>query len=567
MEAYKAVEAWVRATQVPASPAPIAGLEKLSACAVTLRLDHHVIGRAFDFGGGPDSLVRVARAAIAQAVPHLPVGHDALAEEQLREAAAKITISLELAGTIIPTKFATFAEANAVLQPGLDGVCARFGDKIAGCFPSEMLTLNKTPGEALATAISDASGDPLLAIPGSIKGEPGAIADERKATYYRFRAMHLAQTDEERPPSFLFRGGRVIGENEVTMASLRSFADDLADNLKARASAGAGGRMAGTYLPAKGTMTKPLADTLEQVLAAMALVEYADLVRVQNLPVDKPEDALDKEALTVAADLLDGTRADAMKDPVAAGAWLIVADALERLEPGLLKMDAATQAQMEAGVASAYDAQTGWLKEIPVAGHALISLALVTESQAPGVDLPEQARRRTLAEAAVRSIYRDTDPKMLVSHMPWLGRAEIALAGDAKAIPADPALRDQREMVWKHQLTFMDAGDDGPDLVGGIVFVSSRNPLPTWQTVRPIIFLAQMARDKRLTDPGNEKLAEISHLLGSMRFLRQLMLDDDKRVLGRESQGDHRRRPVQFVGPAPAGRGDGLDADGGVRST
>jgi hypothetical protein len=406
-------------------------------------------------------------------------------------------------------------------------VAARFGDKIAGCFPAQMLTLNKTPAEALITAISDASGDPTLPIAGSPKGEPGAIADEHNATYYRFRVMHLAQTDEERPPAFLFRGGRVIAENEITTASLRSFADDLADNLKARANAGAGGRMAGTYLPAKGSMTKPLADTLEQVLAAMALVEYADLVRTQKPPADNAARASDKDALAAAADLLDGTRADAVKDPVAAGAWLIGADAIERLDPGQLKGDAATRAQMEAGVASAYDPQTGWLKDIPVAGHAMIVLALVTDSQAPGLDPAEQTKRRTLAEAAVRSIYRDTDPKMLVSHMPWLGRAEISLAGDAKGIPAGPALRDQRDMVWKHQLTFMDAGDDGPDLVGGIVFVSSRNPLPTWQSVRPIIFLAQMARDKRLTDPGNEKLAEISRLLGSMRFLRQLMLDDD----------------------------------------
>jgi predicted secreted protein len=522
--AYKTLETWVRACEVPAdAPAP-QGLERLGACCVTLRLDHHVIGRAYDFAGGPDSFVRVARAAITQAEPRLPVGHDATAEQQLKDAAARIAISLELAGTLIPTRFATFAEADAALEPGLDGIAARFGEKIAGVFPAAMLTMNRTPGESLAGAISDASGDVTLAIAGSPKNEAGAIAAERNATYYRFRVVHLAQPDAGLSPEFLIRGGRIVNPTDITTPTLHQFARALADNLVYRAKHAAGGQMLGTLAPAQGRYITASADPIEQSMAAAALCEYALLLKAA--PAKPAADAPDSTDLcAMARQLLLKNLAPSTDDPVTAAAWLIADDAQLRLSNQPLDIDAKSSAKLGAAVASAFDTESGWLKEVPAKHRSLLALAMTIESQRPGLDQAEAELRHKRAESAVRTIYRDTDPKNLVSQMPWLGKAELLLAGDAKEIPATPALRNMRDLVWKYQLTPEDAGTTGQDLIGGIVFTTSRNPLPTWLTVRPIIFLAQMAADPRLTD-DKEKFPELSHLLAAMRFLRQLMLDD-----------------------------------------
>jgi hypothetical protein len=82
-----------------------------------------------------------------------------------------------------------------------------------------------------------------------------------------------------------------------------------------------------------------------------------------------------------------------------------------------------------------------------------------------------------------------------------------------------------RSTMWRFQMTPMDAGPDNADLVGGIVFPSAQNPLPSWQSSRPAAVIATMLADGRLTEPG-EVPAELAHLLGLTRFLRQLAADE-----------------------------------------
>jgi hypothetical protein len=521
IEAYNALDGWIRSWTIPAAPALPKGLEAMGACAVTLRLDHRVIARAADFSKGGDALVIAARQAIAQATPRLPVGHDALAEQQIKDAAARITISLELAGALIPIKPATFAEVDAQLQPGLDGIAARFDEKVAGLFPAAMLTMNTTPSDALAGAISEASGDPKLAIRSSSEGQPGAIAVSHQAIYYRFRAAHLAQVKEHAPPMFLFRGGRVVSEQDVSTASLRKFGADLAGNLIKRAKLrGDQGGLSGTMLPAQGRFDPAMASVIEQALAGAALAEYSRIVPGPGAT----------EPLTTACDLLNdllkdrASRPAIWEDPVSAAAWLIAAADVHAADPARLPVAAAPHAKLGAAVSGAYDPDTGWAG-VPEGGKALVALALAYEADDQTIDATARAARRARADSALRSIYQATKPDRLVAHMPWLGRAEMVLAEPGKDVPAAAALRDARDKVWEHQLTAADAGEDAPDLIGGIVFTASRNPLPTWQSVRPIIFLAQMAGEPRLTD-SKEYFPQIAHLLASMRFLRQLMLDE-----------------------------------------
>jgi hypothetical protein len=82
-----------------------------------------------------------------------------------------------------------------------------------------------------------------------------------------------------------------------------------------------------------------------------------------------------------------------------------------------------------------------------------------------------------------------------------------------------------RDLVWKFQMTDEDAGAEGPDLVGGIVFTSSSELLPTSQSLRPLAFLATMMGDARLTD-ASERPMQVAKMLRSLRFVRQLAMDE-----------------------------------------
>jgi hypothetical protein len=63
-------------------------------------------------------------------------------------------------------------------------------------------------------------------------------------------------------------------------------------------------------------------------------------------------------------------------------------------------------------------------------------------------------------------------------------------------------------------------------MLGGSVFTKGEGtPLPTWECVRPIAFIATMLGDDRLTEPA-ERQQETFHLLLALRYLRQLQADE-----------------------------------------
>ncbi len=182
----------------------------------------------------------------------------------------------------------------------------------------------------------------------------------------------------------------------------------------------------------------------------------------------------------------------------------------------------------------------------PASVRALLSLAVVPHVPTSSTTTAENQSTIRLAELGLRGI----DSARLVSAMPWYGWSQIRLERFRREIeaidrrldrrplfsdldtqipprdlPAAVALRQMRAEVWKHQLSELDAGDEGADLVGGIVFTSGdTSPLPTWQCVRPLAFIATMLGDPRLTEP-HERAIELARLLKAFRFLRQLQID------------------------------------------
>jgi len=530
VRAFGLVEGWVRAGAMSAAAAEPNRADgpppSFPGVLLTLRLDGQVLGRGLDLSGGGDSLWLATSSAVQEAQARMPAARDAVAEQEQRKSFERMDLSLELAGALVPFSPMTFGDVDALVQPGLEGVAVRLGEKLVGIFPSSMLIAGMLPSDGLASVISEAAGDATLAIKASPKGQPGQIEKDRGATFYKFAVTHLAQLQGKRRPVFLWRGGMVVKPQDLSSGALHRFADMLAGNLVNRMSHGEGtSGMGGTYLPLQGRYETESASTVEELVAVVALARYC--------VVGGGASTLEK-SIEGGWQLLGHSEAAAGEGAVEAAAWIVAEHELEiaskRLDaaPGagtVRDVDAGVRERLGALVSAAYAPEGGWLPQVPEFGRSLVALALVIRSLEPGLEEAQRAERRSHAESAVRSLYRDTPAARLVSHMPWLAEAELALAEGEAVVPAAVALRDMRDLVWKHQLTPEDAGSEAPDLVGGIVFTAAANPLPTWQTVRPVLALAVLARDARVTD-AKERFREGSRLLAAVRFLRQLCVDE-----------------------------------------
>lgn len=527
MQIYQTIDAWVREMSVPGDPAA-AGLPEVSAAAVALRLGGRVIGRGSDATGDETTVWRAVRRAIEQAERRMPPEYDALGGDVRRGLAERITVSLELAGPLIPIDPEQAASADVLLAPGLDGVAARIDDRTSVMFPETMLATNTTPRVAFSAVISDAAGSPQLGL-----ADPRAVAEDLGARFFRFRVAHAAQIAPISEPVFLLRAGRLISVAELGATDLRAMADSIAAHLLTRADGDAGaGVYRGTYMPWRDGYEHDDAPAHERSLVALTLARYARAPGVDEQTAG--------DAARLAAGLLGALAAPAPGQPgawddTAAAALVIVAHG--ELSRALADQPRPAGADRQAmddlldacrrRVRSAFDFDDGFAAARPgVAG--LVALALVEIAS----ESPDDEQARALASGAVRRVFRDTPDGGLVTHMPWLGWAEVRLVaiesevrGEDLDVPAAVSLRRMRSTLWQHQLNEFDAGPDGQDLVGGILFTAARNPLPTWHAARPLAFAATMLAHPALTEPA-ESSGELARLLTSLRFLRQLQADE-----------------------------------------
>lgn len=526
MAAYRAVEGWVRAWEVPVK-LDESSLPEASGAAVVLRLHGDLIGRGAAVGEGRGAIVAAARAALGEASRRLPAQNDVLYEETVKRLAAEITISLELAGEMIPLGVRTFELASGEINPGIDGVAARIGEKTSPIFPSSILSLGMTPRLALSGAAAQVSGDPTLGL-----ADLETLLDVHKVVLYRFRTTHLAQTAPGAAPIFLTRGGRVVGLGELSGAELRSMADRIAEHMLTKRWPGREPfGLVGSYDPCRDVYDPRLASPIEQLTTCLSLVRYASLLGPQTLRARELVAFVDQtltDLITVEAGEENPT-----SDLAAAAAWVVL-DA-ERRD---LDIDGAPPCPAECprAVLGAYDLSAGFVTGVARPVEPLVALALVELARAerPGVLRKEGIM---LAESAVRRVFRDAAPGGLVAEMPWLGWAELRLAAlkgeDGTEIPSAVGLRQMRRTIWEHQVGMTDEAAretrvGGTDMVGGIVFdtgASGGGRLPTWQTARALAFAATMLADDRLT-PTADKPLELAKLLGGLRFLRQLQADE-----------------------------------------
>lgn len=542
LAAFAALDGWVRSGVTPDTPSPI-DPSGATGVSVTLRLGGRIVGRATVMagdanegpsggasGGAPggasedtapegETLWSAARLAIADARERIPGERDATREADLREAFTRVAIDAQFGGRLTPLLGETVDDAAIAVNPGVEGVAVRVGARLRAHMPGLMLSTNTTPAQSLTALCADLDV-PRLAL--------GALRAEHGVTAYRFPAQHLAQPAPGEPARFLFRGGRVVGDSEVSAAALRALADRIATHLLARAwPTGRGGAdearskgLLGDYLPWLDRHEPLIAPPAQQALAAYALMRRSKTEGVS------PKTASGSDALArrIIRDMESAAGEDGatLMDAGASGMFVLAALAAGEGDPG----EALASATARAAAMKVSDSfgDQGWDESLTPPARAVIAAALVQLSrltkQGDAMWIsPDRAAEATLA------LYRDTPEGRLVGLMPWLGWAALELCAPPADLPVAPALIDMRETLWRHQLVPEDVMPDSPDLVGGIVFTSGRTPLPTWQTARPIAFVATMLADPRLT-PRDQATAQLASLSRSLRFLMQLTADE-----------------------------------------
>lgn len=516
LRAFHAVRGVLLEGSGAALPAVNAG-----AASVIVRLDGKIIARGT--ATGSDALSACVQAANAEIVRGLDRAGDAAARAALKAELRRGVVSLELAGALVPFSPETFAQADRMMSPGMEGVGVRLGNgedaRTELMFPGTALLSGKLPGDALAACIAALLDDATAPIRGLPTGEPGSLASTKGLTYYKFRVAQVAQSVGDEQPRFLHRGWGIVPQTQISAWSMEELARGLAENLSGRMvmKDGVGG-FGGTHFPVTGRTEPEWAGPREQALAALALAEYA---------AAEPDGSLAAPARSVAAQVLRGLAHEhggmipTWEDAAACGAWMLAARTLLAAEPradlGPMERIALIDGVLEASYNEELgNEKSGWT--VPAEGRGLIAYALAARAMDAAPEQRPEAIRH--AASAVRGLFRDTPAPRLVVHMPWLGRAEQMLA-EGGEIPAASSLREFRRTVWEHQVVNVEG--DNADLAGGIVFTASGNPYPTWQSATAVCFPAMMLGDSRLTD-AEEVLPEVGRVVKAVRFIRQMSL-------------------------------------------
>lgn len=475
-----------------------------SAVSVTLRLDGQLIARSEALGA--DSLEAVVTRALAQADTKIPAANDALQVQARRQMQSRVIATVELAGERLPLDATTFAQTNADVKPGVEAIVVEVGEQREVLFPLRMLHAGDLPAQAIISSIAQLSGDPAMPMPGVIGQELGDLRRTKAVRVFRAPVVQMTQLTPGGPGMLLTRGSRVVALREVNLAMLTDFRERLIDHIDTRiARTPDGSQLFATYFP-----YQDRADSVASPLQRAVLC--ATLARSTPRGAALARELLNDLIIHDARSLKEPTTAAAA---VVTMAWLntpINDDAWR-----------AALTQSRDTLAATYANDT-WADTVPTGSRAMVALAL---SHLATTFANEATRTADFARAsaATRSLLANTTPGSLVTHMPWLGYAQQQLAGD-EPIAAAPALRDMRAMIWERSL---QAGTpDTADLEGGVIF-GSRDPSgiagPTWNTARPVAFVAAMLRDARFTDDA-ETFSQLSKLLPSLRFLRQLAIDD-----------------------------------------
>lgn len=512
MGGFASLRKWIDAWEIVASE-ETKGLGNASgAVCVTLRYGGRIIGRSVEIGG-PDALERAARNVMKDAAGFF-------GEKGKPKNAGRIAISLEAAGALLPYQPSSYDDTDLEIPAGVDGVGARVGvadrERLRLVFPSMMLTFGhgadrtvgsggQSPGDALAACAANVLEDPAVGIRSDSANDPVKLMRERKVTFYRFEVSQLAQISPAEAPVFLYRQGKVFQERDVNVAAMKAWADGLANHLLSRVSMhDKGALVSGLYSPVSGACV-PRAEIAEQALIGLALARAAQSGVLTAEAAGKSLEAARAIVRDLAAE--ESEKRKIATSTIASAALLLTVQAL------------ASDAPEARNAIEAARREVRNVLEGPVRSPSVSALAAWAAMGVEG--RPELL---AAAKSAVPAIFRATPVEKLAAAMPWIVMAARSAEPEGE-IASSVALDQWRDLVFKFVMRPQDAGTDGEDLIGGLVFTGSRAPLPSAQSLRVIAGLAAMLNDNRLTPPA-DRAAEIARLVPSLRFVRQLMSDE-----------------------------------------
>ena len=516
--AYQQVDQWVREWDIPRDKPVI--LDGVQGVKVTLRMGGSVIGRGVvlrdpdQINSRSDSddtlLARAVTIAMRQARKKIPVERDALEEESLRQAARAILIDVELADEFIPLQVEDAAGVYRWTADTSYGLAANLDGKLAAIFPGTM----HSGGQIGVGALRAVMGE-LGTIPLNLKD----LLKAGRITLYRFRSLQRAQPAPGVPSRLMHRGGKVVELTEVRRDTLLKTAQLIAGHIESRLWPGDEqyGLME-VYRPWIDDADPGYASTSQDALAAFALIRFSKMAG--------PEASQRENALASAMELLNriNKRLNSKKPEVLTvdAASLVVVTCLELPDDlqnektaGLLKQTAEILQKIMVDDNLRKTAENGSAQNRAILVFALASLQK---------QVPEITSEWRIGDF-VDDLWNDVPPNMLPDVMPFLGWAEQRLHGGGAAHTA--LLRNMRQMVWDHQVEAENSSSQDRDLLGGVIFSRGTSSLPTWQTVRPVAYIASMLQQKTLTRK-EEIPSEVVHLTQAMRFLIQLTMREDE---------------------------------------
>lgn len=541
MASYRTLDGWIRSWSTgnqtsDAQPISIAGAH------VQLRLNGELIGRGQAFAASGESgtlaLREAAREAMKAAESKLQLPNDAMRDAALKDQAARLMVSLDLAGPLIAFEPATWAEAELSLSPGLEGVAAMVvgpdgtAGQLAAAFPSFLTATNTLPHRALSGLCARVIGEGGAA---AALEEPAAIRARHGLRMYRFRSTHLAQCRPGAEPVFLYRGARLIDQSEITAAELWRMVEYMVRYI-AQSARGVSSRSASDV------RTAPVSRA-SLALQLVAIRGYLDSAKGARHGTGQMHA---RQAWDAIAGRLVATPPPEESDEDLVLALLALANppgADPRMPDGELGGKPPVASRPYEWLEGRSWRNGKMLDGLSAPAQCASALAYARMPSSSGMDDGGKAVRRTGLDhaAAIREWIGSVSREQLVAYQPWLGWAVVEAAdlgvapGGARAdIPSAISLREMRRQVWDHQIGVLDIDRDSMDLAGGIVFTKGASPLPTWQSIRPLAFIATMLRDPRLTEPS-ERTLELARLMQSIRFIRQLQADDSIGWMARDA--------------------------------
>lgn len=505
--AWLAADRWVREGQVPPAGSENArvSLDGVEAVSLLLRLGGRVVASA-DAEGGDEEMVRRATGRLLSACAASlrdrwpDEMHDGLRRDALLE--------VELAGRAEPLLGSSFAEAADSIDPGIDTLAVRRGDRWARAFP----------GRLLATGLA---GDPAATFKrlASDTGLPrGASLRELLALdsigLYRLPTIRLGQLKPRSLPVLLLRQDSATLTGPMDTAAIAELATGLLGHLERRLHEtppddgdAANGRPAGLGLrgdldPISGRHEPFVAPPLPQALAILAATRLAHA----EATLAPAATALARRLLVelAAVDPIESPPLDHL-DALAA-----IAIATE-LDPTLAAHDKAASNLAAAAEAAVGEAMGGEIFETLSPGLR----AIVVAAAATGAD-----RRGNAGEVARRlqGAWAGTDQAMRVGLLPWFAWAAARLPEDGGL---GPELDRFRTRLLELQVTPSTEGTPTPaeDLVGGFDLDRGIRPRADARSVLPSLGLALMLADEDLT-PRSDDAAERSVLGGTIASQR-----------------------------------------------